>query len=137
MEIQTFFLAEQITHTPPNRHDVQSAAIACMECTPETAFPLRFTLPALMVLRRESRFGDVPIRLRFSLVDEDGKPIGQPCRMVMETVFPDGYRFFKLMAKIDFEFPVPGSYRLDITIDDEPSGNVYSYALDIVRRETF
>ncbi|HEV3257949.1 MAG TPA: hypothetical protein VG013_13770 [Gemmataceae bacterium] len=135
MEIQTFFLAEQITRVTGNRHDVRHAAIAFLECTPETPFPVRFTLPALVLLRREATFGDAPLSLRFDLVDEDGRPAGQPRRVLAEGVFPDGYRFFSLMAQIAFEFPKPGSYRLDVTVDQEFAGNVYSYNIDIVRRK--
>jgi len=125
MEIQTFFLAEKITRLPDNRHDVQRAAIAFLECTPRTPFPVRFTLPGLILLRREGTGGDVPFTLRLDLVDEDGRPAGLPRRGLIEAVFPAGPRFFALMGQIDFEFPKLGSYRLDITVDEEFAGNVF------------
>jgi hypothetical protein len=134
MEIQTFFLAERITRVGRNRHDVQHAAISLMECTAETPFPCQFTLPALMVLRRESRTGNTPFTLRLDLVDEDGKLAGKPRRMLVKGAFPDGYWFFTLMAKIELEFPRPGTYRLDITPDEGLAGSIYHYAIDIVRR---
>ena len=46
-------------------------------------------------------------------------------------VFPPGPRFYAIMGRIDFEFPRPGSYRLDITVDEELAGNVYSYNIDL------
>ena len=135
MEIQTFFLAEQITRHPDNRHDVQRAAVAFFECTPQTRFPVRFTLPGLILLRREGTGGETPFTLRLDLVDEDGMPAGKPHRGLVTGVFPAGPRFFALMGKFDFEFPRPGSYRLDITVDEEFAGNVFSYNIDLWLRQ--
>jgi hypothetical protein len=131
MEIQTFFLAEQITRTG-NRHDVRRAALSRIDCNAEATFPTRFTLPALIVLRRENTSGDTPVSLRFDLVDEDGRLAGLPRGLLAEGVFPDGNRFFYLVAKIPFEFPRPGRYRLDITSDDELEGSLYPYAIDVM-----
>jgi hypothetical protein len=135
MEIQTFFLAESITRHPDNRHDVQRAGIAYFECTPQTLFPVRFTLPGLILLRRETTGGEASFTLRLDLVDEDGKPVGKPRRGQIAGVFPAGPRFFTLMGKIDLEFPRPGSYRLDITVDQEFAGNVFSYNIDLWMRK--
>jgi hypothetical protein len=135
MEIQTFFLAEEITRTELNRHNVRHAAFAFLECTPQTAFPVRLTFPSLMLLRRESSFGETPVSLRFVLVDEDGRQAGQPRGQVVKSVFPDGHRFFSLMGNIDFEFPAPGRYRLDITVDEELAGNVFTYNIDLLPRK--
>jgi hypothetical protein len=105
-----------------------------MTCGPETVFPTRFTLPALILLRRENTEGDAPFRLQFDLVDEDGRHAGLPRRMVAQGVFPSGKRFFYLMAKIDFEFPGLGNYSLDITADEGLVGGVYHYGIDMVPR---
>jgi hypothetical protein len=131
MEIQTFFLAEKITRLADNRHDVQRAAIAFLECTPETPFPVRMTLPGLILLRREGTGGEAPFTLRLDLVDEDGRPTGQPRRGLVNGVFPTGPRYFALVGQIGFEFPKPGNYRLDITVDEELAGNVFSYNIDL------
>ena len=103
-----------------------------MKCTSDMNFPIRFKLPGVLLLRRESKFRDVPISMRFDLIDEDGNPAGLPHRFVKEDVFPDGYRFYNYMVHLDFEFPKPGQYRLDITVDEEFAANVYSYDIDIV-----
>jgi hypothetical protein len=66
---------------------VTNAALAMMECSPETPFPIRFTLPALAVLRRESDSGDAPFSLRLDLVDEDGRPAGLPRGLLARGVF--------------------------------------------------
>lgn len=137
MEIQTFFLAEQITRHGDNRHDVQRAAVAYFECAPHVQFPVSFTLPGLILLRREGTGSETPFTLRLDLVDEDGKPAGKPCRGLVTGVFPAGPRFYTLMGKIDLEFPRLGSYRLDITVDEEFAGNVFSYDIDLwMRKET-
>lgn len=136
MEIQTFFLAESIERQADGRrHDVKRAVLTSMSCTDEVKFPCRFTLPGLVVLRRESSSGDAPSSLRFDLIDEDGRPAGLPRRMLAKGVFPAGNRFMYLMVKIDFEFPRPGFYRLDITPDEGQTGAVYHYAIDLVRKE--
>jgi hypothetical protein len=135
MEIQTFFLAETIERKADHCHDVRRAALTMVSCTAAASFPTRFTLPALVLLRRESDSSDAPIRLRFDLVDEDGKPAGRPRRWLVEGVFPLGSRFYYVMAKIPFEFPAPGRYRLDITPNEGLEGAVYHYAVDIVPKE--
>lgn len=134
MEIQTFFLAEQITQVHGNRHDVRHAAAAYFEVPPDTPFPVRFTIPSLVQLRRESTFGDAPFRLRFDLVDEDGQLVGRPRHFLVNGLFPEGPRFFSIVAMIDLEFPNPGRYRLDVALDEELTEDLFSYNIDIVLR---
>jgi hypothetical protein len=133
MEIQSFLLAEKV-HMKGHRFDVENAALANMDCTPETEFPLRFTLPALLLLRRDSWAGHAPFSLCFTLVDEDGAAAGRPNRWLCRGVFPPGTWFARLMAKIAFEFPAPGRYRLDITSDEGLTGAVYHYNISILER---
>jgi hypothetical protein len=135
MEIQTFLLATKISRLPGNRFDVQHAALHSLEFPPETSFPYRLALPALMVLRREVASGEAPIRLLFDLVDEDGRSIGQPSRFLFEAVFPAGKRYVFFPTQITFEFPNPGNYRLDVTADEGLTGGVYSYGIDITQRQ--
>lgn len=133
MEIQTFLLAERV-HKKGHRFDVENAALANMDCTRETEFPIRFTLPALLLLRRETYTGEAPFSLRFNLVNEDGQAAGQPNDLVCRGSFPPGVWFARLMAKISFEFPAPGRYRLDITSDEGLAGDVYHYNISILER---
>ncbi len=133
MEVQTFFLAEKIERHG-RRHDVTNAALAMMECSPETPFPIRFTLPALAVLRRESDSADAPISLRLDLVDEDGRPAGLPRRLLARGVFPAGNRLYYLMANVELEFPRPGVYCLNVTADEGLTGSVYHYNIEIKER---
>jgi hypothetical protein len=130
MHIQTFLLAKRVTMTG-NNFDVEGACICGMSCTPETEFPIRFTLPALIVLSRENSSGEAPASLQFDLVDEDGMRVGAPRHMICRGVFPDGIWFARLMAKIDFEFPSPGRYRLDIKPDEGQTDEVYQYTITI------
>lgn len=133
MEVQTFLLAEKIEQHG-SRHDVTNAALAMMECSPETPFPLRFSLPGLAVLRRESDSGDAPFSLRLDLVDEDGRPAGLPRGLLARGVFTAGNRLYYLVVKVDLEFPRPGVYRLDVTADEGLAGNVCHYAIEIRQR---
>lgn len=131
MEIQAFLLAERI-HKKGNRFDVENAGLANMDCTPETEFPLRFTLPAIILLRRESIEGIAPFSLCFTLVNEDGQATGQPNHLKCRGSFPAGTWFYRLLANISFEFPAPGRYRLDITSDEGLAGDVYQYNISIM-----
>ena len=38
-------------------------------------------------------------------------------------------------GQIEFEFPRPGNYRLDITVDEEFARNVFSYNIDLWLRK--
>src|SRR5262245_22085577 len=44
-----------------------------------------------------------------------GRPAGLPRRLTGRWAFPPGSRYCYAMLHIDFEFPRPGRYRLDIT----------------------
>ncbi len=135
MEIQTFLLAETITRHPDNRHDVIRAAIAYFEVPRETPFPVTFSLPALILLRRETTGGESPFTLRFDLVDEDCRPIGRPHGHA-PGMFPPGPRYYSLTTVLEFEFPRPGNYRLDVTVDQGFAAHVFSYNIDLWLKET-
>jgi hypothetical protein len=135
MEIQIVFLAERIRRPADSRHDVQRAGVAFFKCWPHTPFPVCFTLPGLVLLRRENPGGAAPFPLRFDLIDQDGRPAGEPRRALVQDVFPPGPRFFTLMGEIELEFPAPGRYRLDISVDAGLACSVYPYDLDILPRQ--
>ncbi len=131
MEIQSFFLAEQITQITPGRYDVRRAVVSLMACGPETCFPYRLALPLLAVLRREQTAGELTVSLWFDLVDEDGRSAGLPRRCQTRVTFLDRRRFLYVVGNLDFEFPGPGRYRLDVSSEDL-DGGVYHYALDMM-----
>jgi hypothetical protein len=87
MEIQTFFLAARIDHVDTTRYVAHHAAIVSLSSSPDTQFPVRLALPALIVLRRQSAAAAAPFTLRFNLVDEDGRAAGQP-RLASPTTPP-------------------------------------------------
>src|SRR5437868_5811940 len=132
MEIQTFFLAEQVSRLADDRDDVRRAAISHLVCGPGAVFPFLFKAASLMLLRRETTSGNTPFTLRYTLVDEDGKQTGQPSGQTYQCVFPDGQRFYKVLNLIEFIFPGLDRYRLDITLDEGLAGAVYTYDFDLV-----
>jgi hypothetical protein len=134
MEIQTFLLATRVNRLPGNRYDVEHAGLHSLGFPPESSFPVRIQLPALMVLRREIDSAEAPFSLRFDLVDEDGRSVGQPRHLRAQGVFPAGPRYFYFPTSIAFEFPGPGHYRLDITADEGLTGDIYSYGIEITQR---
>ncbi len=134
MEIQTFLLAMKVTQVARNRYDVEQAALHCLEFPPESSFPVEFTLPALMLLRRGIGSAEAPFSLLFNLVDEDGRSVGRPNRLRAVGVFPAGPRFFYFPTQIAFAFPGTGCYRLDVTADEEFTGSVTSYNIEIRQR---
>lgn len=135
MEIQTFLLATKVTRVAKNRFDVEQAALNSLEFPPESSFPYRLSLPALMLLRREIASSEAPISLLFDLVDEDGRSSGHPSHFLFRSVFPAGTRYAYFPTQIAFEFPSPGNYRLDITADEGLTAGVYSYGIDITQRQ--
>jgi hypothetical protein len=101
----------------------------------DTGYPLRFAMSFFTLLRREHRAYDEQCSLRFDLVDEDGKAVGQPNGVKATGVFPIGARFFHLNGLLTFELPAPGDYRLDITADEEGRPFVYAYNIEATERQ--
>jgi hypothetical protein len=98
---------------------------------PDGDFPLEVRLPYLMLVRRASGTTEEPIRLKFNLIDEDGRSAGKPANVQATGRFPPGAKALLLAGHIVFSFPAPGVYRLDITADHEASPTLYAYACDI------
>lgn len=97
-------------------------------------FPARFSLQMLGLLRRESKSGNAPFILRFTLVDEDGRPTGLPHQTPFEAEFADGLQTYHLALRVEFEFPGPGTYRLDVVGDDGVLEDVFRYPIDIAEQ---
>lgn len=136
MEIQSFMLATKITKRPGGGFDVEQAALHSLQLLPDTSFPIEFTLPSLMVLRREITSDEEPIRLEFDLVDQDGRNAGLPRQSIFEETFPAGSRFLFGVFQIAFEFPRPGQYQLNVTTDDPLEDFVYRYGIEVTQRRS-
>jgi len=91
-------------------------------------------MPYYVLLRREQRMSDTRFSIRFNLVNEDGKKIGQPYNFVAAGVFPNGFRFMSLEGTIEFEFPKIGDYRLDITSDENIFPTKYHYNIEVTEK---
>jgi hypothetical protein len=88
-------------------------------------------LPAFLLLRREVFDEEASFKLRFDLVDEDGRPAGLPYRAEILATFPSGVRFLPYaVPAIPFEFPQLGCYSLDIMVDEGLSDS-YHYPIDL------
>jgi hypothetical protein len=133
MQVQIFLLARKVTMSGHN-FDILGTGVSSFDATSECVFPTRFTFPAFIMLSRESEVGDAPFTLRLNLVDEDGRSAGKPQQMLVKGMFPNGVWQAKLMAKIDFEFPKIGNYRLDLTADEGLTGDVYHSDMRILER---
>lgn len=99
MEIQTFFLAASINEMVPGNGNILSGThIALDGFIPinNAPFPVGAQVPFLMVLRRHNKDIDEQITFRFSLVDIDGRPVGSPNNLVVEGIFPNGKKLWKL-----------------------------------------
>jgi hypothetical protein len=130
VEIQTFFLAMEIQQKGPGNY---TAITACVNqfAPPDGRFPLQMRLPYLMLLRRASKGAGETIDLKFNLIDADGHSVGAPSNAKATGRFPAGHKYLALAGHILFAFPEPGSYRLDITADEDVSASLYSYDLEI------
>lgn len=130
MEIQTFFLAMEVQQHAPGNY---TAVTSCVNqfSPPDGKFPLQTRLPYLMLLRRASMEFEESLSLKFNLIDPDGQGTGSPSNTRATVRFPAGHKFLLLAGQILFSFPEPGEYRLDITADEETSGHLYSYDIEI------
>jgi hypothetical protein len=135
MEIQSFILCKEVASagvgTMFNGHLL---GITSLFPTGTGEYPIIGNLKYFMVLRRSHRAYDENFSLRFDLVDEDGRPAGQPTGAKHNAIFPAGARFFQFYGSISFEIPAPGDYRLDITADEEGTPFVYAYNIEATEK---
>ena len=131
MEIQTFLLCKEIQKTGTSGvYNANHLAIHNFYPT-DGVFPLQFSAPFYMLLRRQQKDGDEQITLRFDLVDQDGRNIGQPENFKAAGIFPSGHGFLTLTGHIGMMFPKAGEYRLDITADEDKLATVYAYNIEV------
>jgi hypothetical protein len=130
MEIQSFVLCRGIDSSGPDG-PVNGRWLGLHSFLPTgSGYPLVFTMPYFMLLRREHRAYDEGFSLRFDLVNEDGLPAGEPHGFRHQAVFPTGSRFYQFHGNINIVIPAPGDYRLDITADEEGIPFVYAYNIE-------
>jgi hypothetical protein len=131
MEIQSFLICETVQY---NAVVMQYEARGlCLHnfFSKDGVFPLIAPLPFFMLLRRGTRGEAEQISLRFDLVDEDGKRVGEPSNLRVTGEFPKGAMFMHQHGRIHFSLPAPGDYRLDITADEEKLGSVFQYNIEV------
>jgi hypothetical protein len=135
MEIQSFILCKEIKESGTGTL-LDGRWLGIHQLFPvDSGYPLHGTLPFFMLLRRDHRAYEENFSLRFDLVDQDGRPAGQPAGFKHTSVFPAGERFFHFCGDISFIIPAPGDYRLDITADEEGSPFVYAYNIEATQEE--
>jgi hypothetical protein len=130
MEIQTFYLAMEIQEQGAGNYTTITSCVS--HFTPaDGKFPCQVRFPYLMLLRRASKGPQQPVTLKFNLINQDGQSVGKPSQVKATGLFPAGKKFLALSGHILFLFPAPGDYRLDITADEETSGHLYCYDIEI------
>jgi hypothetical protein len=133
MEIQTFMLCKSLDQIGAgnefNAHLIGLHSFYALD----GSFPLEFDMPYFMLLRRADRNGTMPVPLRFSLINPDGRAVGQPNNLRADGLFPAGHLFMTLTGSIHFKFDAAGDYRLDITSDEDVSPFTYQYNIEITR----
>jgi len=137
MEIQSLILCREVSSAGiGTMFDGRLLGITSLFPTGTSKYPIIGELQYFMLLRRDHRAYDETFSLRFDLVDEDGRPIGQPTGFKHTATFPAGSRFFHYYGSISFEIPYPGDYRLDITADEEGAAFVYAYNIEATESES-
>ena len=135
MEIQSFVLCSEISASGPEGM-VNGHWLGLHSFFPTgSGYPLIFTMPYFMLLRRDHRAYDEQFSLRFDLVNEDGRPVGEPQGFRHQDVFPSGKRFYQFHGSIKIVIPAPGDYRLDITADEEGNPFVYAYNIEATEKQ--
>jgi len=137
MEIQTFLLAQTIEKVERGISTNYNAANIGLHnfYAKDGKYPIEFNFPYYMLLKRVICENEEVITLRFNLVDIDGRKTGKPNDVCAEGRFPKGHKFMTVSGKIKFLFPRPGDYRLDITADENKFEGIYSYNIEIGKKE--
>jgi hypothetical protein len=131
MEVQSFILCKQISHSGTgDMLDGQWIGLRTFFPAEGQSYPLHFEMPYYMLLRRQRCDINEQCSLRVDLVDDDGRPAGQPVNFKARAEFPAGEKFFHFFGTVAFEIPSPGDYRLDITADEEGRPFLYSYNIE-------
>ena len=131
MEIQSFLLCKELRKVGSGNE--YAANLICLHSffSLDGTYPLEFSMPYYMLLRRNNREGNNTVSLKFNLIDEDGNKVGEPRDIKAIGDFPDGHIFMSLHGTIKFSFPQIGDYRLDITADEETLPSLYQYNIEI------
>jgi hypothetical protein len=132
MPIKGFLFARHLERRPDNNYDVLNISLSTPFLDgPPQEFPARVTRECLVHLRRDGNVGNSSVRLRFQLADATGQPTAHPCPAVHEAQFEDGQWTCHVPVKLDFEFPAPGLYHLDIIPEGGNPEEVYRCPIDL------
>ena len=134
MEVQSFILCKQISQSGTGDM-LNGQWIGLRTFFPEKGhlYPLQFTMPYYMLVRRQRTNTAEQFSLRVDLVDNDGKSAGRPQNFKAAGTFPQGEMFLHFYGSVEFEIPAPGDYRLDITADEEGRPFLYSYNIEATK----
>lgn len=135
MEIQSFFLAENITPNPKGGYDVKRAAVHNFYPL-DDKYPLTFQVPYYMLVHRNVSAAEEEITLKFNLINSDGQAVGTPSNLKVAGSFPANHKFMNIVGMIELLFPDAGEYRLDITADEEKLPSIFSYSILVSNRES-
>jgi hypothetical protein len=131
MEIQTFVFCSAVRELREGKGFNGELLGVHSFFSKDGTFPLAVGVPYFMLLRRETRGPDEVVTLRFSLVDMDGKQVGEPKDFEAEEVFTGGHMFMTRYGHVRLVLPGVGDYRLDITADEGKLPFVYHYNLEV------
>ena len=132
MEVQTFFLCTRLEQ-PDKKEDIYHCQrVGLNSFYPlDGVFPIRFSFPYYMLIRRESRDFDEEVTLRLNCVDIDGRILPVPGNIFIKGSLLKGSLFADLTGSISFEIPKAGIYRIDITADENKIPSVYNYTIEV------
>ncbi len=129
MEIQTFLLCEGLD-SKEGRYNGSNIGVHSF-FSKDGSYPLEFSIPYYMLLRRPERESEKEVNLRFNLIDKYGKIVGEPRNINAKGIFPAGHRFMNLYGTIRFSFPRIDDYRLVLTADEDKLPSIYSYDIEV------
>jgi hypothetical protein len=134
MEIQCFMLCAALSKV--GAEAVYDAHMIGMHSffSRDGTFPLQFDTPYFMLLRRDTRELEQQFSLRFDLVDQDGRCVGEPNNARHNGVLPAGHRFYVLSGMMRLVFPGIGDFRIDVTADEDGLLSVFPYAVEVTER---
>jgi len=127
IEIQTFFLADEITpHGDQCNYHARFAGIHTVNVSDEHT-PFEFRPHYMLVLRRQTVDSEETAIVRTRLTDSDGQELTKLQPETFERTFPRGNKFAVTTGHFVFPLPGGGDYFLEISLPNVPMSIPFTY----------
>ena len=130
MEIQTFFLADEIIQADQNNFNGNLVGIHTFNIS-EVEFPIEIAPYIFLQLRRGSAEEELEIRYKIRVIDEDGNPVKALSANDFITPWPKGNKFKTIFGPLNMNIPHVGDYFLEVLLPDSAVEISRTYHFDV------